>query len=170
MPDNRTDELIEKFLDGSLSEPEQAELDTLAERNPEIAQRIAKAQALNQAMRVSAENWFGPSFAEGVSDALTLEDQLATARPDSFAPFFEVRVMRAIADEGKSTSGFFTTELSDMLSRMFPRIAVPAAAAAGFAMAANVSVAEVDTTLVDALFGLPTEQPAEISMLVWSAS
>lgn len=162
--------LIEKKLDGTLSDEEQSELETLAANNPEILRRLKESEALQAVMRVRLNPKFGKSVDRQILVNLEREakvlELLKQAKSESLNPFFEARVMSRIEKEASQLTNFFTIEISDFLARVFPRIATPAVIVASLAMFANASAVAPNAPILDALFGLPSQEPTEVVFLI----
>lgn len=171
MPDLRIEQLIEKSLDGALNDEERAELDEHIAHDPTLNSRIAGDAMLQNLLRASGKMEFASGFKDRVMGDIETEAALSggleRAKATSFKPFFEVRVMRRIKEEAAQSGALLSFEVTDLLSRLFPRITVPALAAASIAMVANVSAASSGAPIVDAVFGLPSEEPTELAMLIW---
>ncbi len=138
MHENRTQYLIERYLDAVLTPEEHSEFDDLRASHPALEQQI--------------------------SDGKALRNLLQSAKPDSFNPFFQSRVMRRINQEHESTGALFSQQLADAISQLFPRVAALSLAMAGLLMISNFIAATNETPLIDALLGLPTDSP-EVMMV-----
>ncbi len=171
MPNLRIEQLIEKSLDGALNNEERAELDEYIAQNPSLKSQIAGDAVLHNLLRTSGATEFASGFENRVMDDVeteaVLSARLGGAKATSFKPFFEARVMRRIKEEAGQSGVLLSFEVTDLLSRLFPRVTAPALAAASIAMVANVSAASAGVPIVDAVFGLPSEEPTELAMLIW---
>lgn len=171
MPDLRIEQLIEKSLDGALNDAERAELDAYIAQDPSLKSRLAGDAVLHNLLRASGTTEFSSDFSNRVMDDIEMEAALSVklegAKAISFKPFFEARVMRRIKEEAEQSDTLLSFEVIDLLSRLFPRVTAPAVAAASIAMIANVSAASAGAPIVDAVFGLPSEEPTELAMLIW---
>lgn len=171
MDDRRLRHLIEKHLDSSLTSDEREQLERCIAEDPALEQRIADEETLHRLARDATPESFSASFAQRVMEHVEEENALrrlmSAAKPAGFKPFFQTRVMRRIAEENQNTGAFLSQAVNEMISRLFPRVAVPAFAAASLVMAGNVAAAAADTPLVDALFGLPDDSPSEIAFMIW---
>ncbi len=171
MSDQRIEYLIDRALDDTLTPSERQELQVLREAYPEVEARLSDEKALSKISEQGGSLTFGQDFSSRImaeiGEETALERKLQAAKAGEFAPFFEARVMQRIREEAEASESFFDVELGEVLSRLFPRIAVPAIAATSFAMVANASAAGPDASVVDGLFGLPTEQPTDISIIIW---
>ena len=105
-----------------------------------------------------------------VAAEAALARQLADARAERFGPSFQTRVMRRIAREQGSGGTAFGGEMGEMLSRLFPRVAVPALATACAVIIANVSGATPGAGLIEAMWGLPTQAPSELALWIWGGA
>ncbi len=134
MTDEHIQYLIERFVEGRISPEEQATLDEMKQRQPELEKLITAERELRSIL-VS-----GPA--------------------PTFRPQFDQRVMNRIEEENApapnpAPQGFFDVDFVPALGRMFPRVATPAFALSAFAMASNASAATPGSSVFEALFGLP---------------
>jgi len=144
MSDERTQYLVERLVEGRITEDEQNELDAARTNRPEVDRLIAAERELRAI--------------------------IADARNPEFKPFFEQRVMKRLEEEymssaRQSEASFFDVDLSAALARLFPRVAMPAFAVSALAMASNAAAATPGVTLTEALFALPTIDAA-LAMIV----
>ncbi|MEM8917792.1 MAG: hypothetical protein AAGE37_02945 [Pseudomonadota bacterium] len=135
MSDFRIQYLVERYAEGRITQQEQTELDILRAEQSEVDRLIVAEQELRSL--------------------------IADAPKPALKPFFEQRVMERVRAERiqaskQNETGFFDVDLSAALSRLFPRVALPAFAVSGLAMASNASAATSGSTLVETLFALPT--------------
>lgn len=140
MDEQRVQYLIEQYLDAALTQEEQKEFDLLRAEHSDLDQRIAEERRLHDAMQ--------------------------GAKSEGFKPFFEARVMRRIAEEQKGVGTSSDLQFTDLILKMFPRVAVPALVGACVVMSVNFNAADDGTSFVDALFGLPPENPVEFALLL----
>lgn len=134
MSDEHIQDLIERFVEGRISPEEQATLDEMKQRQPELEKLIMAERELRSIL-VS-----GPA--------------------PTFRSQFDQRVMSRIDQENApaidpASPGFFDVDFARGLGRMFPRVATPAFALSAFAMASNASAATPGSSVFEALFGLP---------------
>lgn len=171
MDEHRLRYLIERHLDSVLTRQERDELDAALAANPNLKRRLSDEAALHRLGRNAAAKQFSAEFNNSVmtevENEAALSKLLSAAKPEGFKPFFQARVMRRIAEEEQESGALFSQEISGMMARLFPRVAVPAFAAASIVMAGNVGAAAAEAPLVDALFGLPTDTPSELTLLLW---
>lgn len=171
MDDQRLQYIIEKHLDGSLTADESEQLDALMKESPALERRIADEETLYRLVRDIKPTGFSASFGRNVmrniEEETTLQRLVSEAKPAGFKPFFQTRVMQRLAEEEKNAGTFLSQAINEMISRLFPRVAIPAFAAASLVMAGNVGAAAAETPFVDALFGLPSDAPSEITALIW---
>ena len=130
MIDQRTEDLVEKLLEGRLDPIEQVELEAKRAENPDL-DRFIDAERELRAM-------------------------IGSRPKPEFEPFFGQRVLKRVFEERAKGQTLFDVDFSAALARLFPRIAVPAFALSGLAMASNASAASSGATLAEALFALPT--------------
>lgn len=130
MIDQRTENLIEKLLEGLLEPNEEAELKAKRTENPDLDRFI------------DAER--------------ELRSMIGSRPKPEFEPFFVQRVMKRVHEERAKGQSLFDVDFSAALARLFPRIGIPAFALSGLAMASNASAASPGATLAEALFALPT--------------
>ena len=121
--------LIEQYLDGTLTTDEQAELDRLRRSDVRLDIRL--------------------------DSEAKLSDLFANYGEAGFAPGFENRVMARIGEVDQQVS----TEFYSQLYKLFLRISAPAIGTMCLLMFVNISTAADDVPLLEALFGLPSEQP-----------
>jgi len=132
MTDIRTQYLIERAIDGNLTSEEQQELQDLKARHPELENQISAEIGLANLMKGQA--------------------------PSSFGPDFQAKVMDQIAREAESHPVLFDADFVDRLWNLFPKVGLPSLGTACLFMVANASAAAAETPIIDALFGLPSEQ------------
>ncbi len=132
MTDIRTQYLIECAIDGKLTSEEQQELQDLKTLYPELESQISAEVNLANLMQGQA--------------------------PSSFGPNFHAKVMDQIAREAQSHTVLFDADFVDRLWNLFPKVGLPSLGAACLFMVANASAAAAETPIIDALFGLPSEQ------------
>ena len=170
MFDDHIEALIERFFDDALTSAERAELDALAASDPAIKRRLEDDAMVRSLLQSASPRQFSPAFLDLVVHDVAEEEKLinllAAHKTQGFKPFFEQRVMGTIEAEHTEKDSFFNREVSDLLSRLFPRFTIPVAAAASLAMVANASAAAAGAPLIEALIGLPSEQASAISFLV----
>lgn len=130
MIDQRTEDLVEKLLEGRLKPIEEVELEAQRTENPDLDRFI------------DAER--------------ELRSMIGSRPKPEFEPFFVQRVMKRVHEERANGQSLFDVDFSAALARLFPRIGVPAFALSGVAMASNASAASSGATLAEALFALPT--------------
>ncbi len=131
--------LIERYLDGGLTDGDQAEIDALRGHDPAFRDALDAAGALQKTMDLAAEPAFRPGF----------EGRL-------MARLSGIEARRGVS-------------VGDLIGRLFPRVAIPAGAAAALFMAGNLSAAAADTPMVEAMFGLPDLVP-DLRILLIEAS
>ncbi len=132
MNDIRTQYLIERAIDGNLTSEEQQELQDLKTLYPELERQI------------SAE--------------VNLANLMQRQAPSSFGPDFQAKVMDQIAREAESRPVLFDADFTDRLWNLFPKVGLPSLGTACVFMFANASAAAAEIPIIDALFGLPSEQ------------
>ena len=132
MTDIRTQYLIERAIDGNLTSEEQQELQDLKARHPELESQISAEVNLANLMKGQA--------------------------PSSFGPDFQANVMDQIAREAESRPVLLDTDFVDRLWNLFPKVGLPSLGTACVFMFANASAAAAEIPIIDALFGLPSEQ------------
>lgn len=132
MTDIRTQYLIERAIDGNLTSEEQQELQDLKVRHPKLESQISVEVNLANLMKGQA--------------------------PSSFGPDFHVKVIDQIAREAESRPVLLDTDFVDRLWNLFPKVGLPSLGTACVFMFANASAAAVEIPIIDALFGLPSEQ------------
>ena len=132
MTDIRTQYLIERAIDGNLTPEEQQELQDLKMRQPELENQISADVNLAKLMQGQA--------------------------PSSFGPEFHAKVMRQIAGESENRPSLFDRDFVDRLWSLFPKVGLPSLGTACVFMFANASAAAAEIPIIDALFGLPSEQ------------
>jgi len=135
MIDQRTEDLVEKLLEGRLELIEQVELEAKRTENPELDRFI------------DAER--------------ELRSMIGSRPKPEFEPFFDQRVMKRVHEESENSmrangQSLFDVDFSAALARLFPRIGIPAFALSGLAMASKASAASPVATLAEARFALPT--------------
>jgi hypothetical protein len=135
MIDQRTEDLVEKLLEGRLDPIEQVELEAKRAENPDL-DRFIDAERELRAM-------------------------IGSRPKPEFEPFFGQRVLKRVFEERENSmrasgQSLFDADFSAALARLFPRIAVPGFALSGLVMASNASAASSGATLAEALFALPT--------------
>lgn len=172
MFDAETERLIEALLDGHITRTDAARLEAIMQDDPHIRQRINRDQRLQSVLEKSKAEAFKAGFEQRVVSILeqekALQALLSAHSSKAFRPFFDARVMANLHKELSQKSAFFDRELSEILSRYFPRVALPMVVAAGLAMAANFGAANPDSPLVDRLMGLPSQDADGPSHLVVS--
>ena len=170
MTDDRIDDLLERYLDGSLTPEERRAV----EARGDLKRRLADETALRDLVRQAAPRRFSTGFTQRTMRAVEAEAalarQLADARAERFGPSFQTRVMRRIAREQGGAGAAFGGEMGEMLSRLFPRVAVPALATACAVIIANVSGATPGAGLIEAMLGLPTQAPSELALWIWGGA
>lgn len=139
MTDIRTQYLIECAIDGSLTSDEQRELQNLKTRLPELENQISAEVNLANLMQGQASSSFGPDF--------------------------HAKVMRQIAREAENRPSLFDTDFVDRLWNLFPKVGLPSLGTACLFMFANASAAAAEIPIIDALFGLPSEQLQMFSII-----
>jgi len=132
MTDIRTQYLIERAIDGNLTSEEQQELQDLKARHPELESQISAEVNLANLMKGQASGSFGPDF--------------------------HAKVMDQIAKEAENRPVLLDTDFVDRLWNLFPKVGLPSLGTACVFMVANASAAAAETPIIDALFGLPSEQ------------
>jgi hypothetical protein len=132
MTDIRTQYLIERAIDGNLTSEEQQELQDLKVRHPKLESQISVEVNLANLMKGQA--------------------------PSSFGPDFHVKVIDQIAREAESRPVLLDTDFVDRLWNLFPKVGLPSLGTACVFMFANASAAAAEIPIIDALFGLPSEQ------------
>jgi hypothetical protein len=132
MTDIRTQYLIERAIDGNLTSEEQQELQDLKVRHPKLESQISVEVNLANLMKGQA--------------------------PSSFGPDFHVKVIDQIAREAESRPVLLYTDFVDRLWNLFPKVGLPSLGTACVFMFANASAAAAEIPIIDALFGLPSEQ------------
>ena len=132
MTDIRTQYLIERAIDGNLTSEEQQELQDLKARHPELENQISAEIGLANLMQGQA--------------------------PSSFGPDFQAKVMDQIAREAESHPVLFDADFVDRLWNLFPKVGLPSLGTTCVFMFANASVAAAEIPIIDAVFGLPSEQ------------
>lgn len=132
MTDIRTQYLIERAIDGNLTSEEQQELQDLKVRHPKLESQISVEVNLANLMKGQA--------------------------PSSFGPDFHVKVIDQIAREAESRPVLLDTDFVDRLWNLFPKVGLPSLGTACVFMFANASAAVAEIPIIDALFGLPSEQ------------
>ena len=132
MTDIRTQYLIERAIDGNLTSEEQQELQDLKVRHPKLESQISVEVNLANLMKGQA--------------------------PSSFGPDFHVKVIDQIAREAESRPVLLDTDFVDRLWNLFPKVGLPPLGTACVFMFANTSAAAAEIPIIDALFGLPSEQ------------
>ena len=132
MTDIRTQYLIERAIDGKLTSEEQQELQDLIARHPELESQISAEVNLANLIKAQASGSFGPEF--------------------------HAKVMEQIAREAKNRPILIDADFVDRLWNLFPKVGLPSLGTACLFMVANASAAAVETPIIDALFGLPSEQ------------
>lgn len=131
LPDPETRDLVERFLDGTLTPEQSAEL--TARRNSD--------QALDRLIAGEEQ----------------LHAFVATGAAKTFRPLFEKRVMAQLAEVSTDNGMSSALSFPAAIARLFPRIALPSLSAACLLMAGNYSAAAADTPLLYALIGIPTQ-------------
>ena len=132
MTDIRTQYLIERAIDGNLTSEEQQELQDLKTLYPELESQISVEVNLANLMRGQA--------------------------PSSFGPDFQAKVMDQIARESENSPILLDADFTDRLWNLFPKVGLPSLGTACVFMFANASAAAAEIPIIDALFGLPSEQ------------
>ena len=132
MTDIRTQYLIERVIDGNLTSEEQQELQDLKARHPELESQI------------SAE--------------VSLANLIQGQAPSSFGPDFQAKVMDQIAREAESRPVLFDADFINQLRTLFPKVSLLSLGTACVFMFTNASAAAAEIPIIDALFGLPSEQ------------
>ena len=132
MTDIRTQYLIERAIDGNLTSEEQQELQGLITCHPELENQI------------SAE--------------LSLANLIQRQVPSSFGPDFHAKVMDQVAREAESRPVLFDPDFTDRLWSLFPKVGLPSLGTACVFMFANAIAAAAEIPIIDAVFGLPSEQ------------
>lgn len=132
MTDIRTQYLIERVIDGNLTSEEQQELQDLKTLYPEMESQISAEVNLANLMKGQATSSFGPEF--------------------------HAKVMEQIAREAENRLILIDANFVDRLWNLFPKVGLPSLGAACVFMFANASAAAAETPIIDALFGLPSEQ------------
>ena len=140
MDKQRAQYLIEQYLDAALTPEEREEFDRLRVEHPDFDRRITEERRLHDMMR--------------------------GAKSENFKPFFDARVMRRIADEQRGASATLDLQFTNLIPRLFPRVAAPALLGACLFMAVNFNAAVADASLVDALLGLPSDNPVEFALML----
>ena len=131
---NREELLIEKAIDGTLSTEEAEAFETMIQERPELADRVRREAELHGVLRAAA--------------------------PDRFAPFFDQKVMRRIAEAGRSGAEVAAQQIEESLAFVFRRLAVPAVAVCLLLAVTNVYQAQTgpfgsELSVAEAMFGLP---------------
>ncbi len=169
MFDEKTEMLIEKFFDDALSAVERAEFDRLVSSDPELRRRIDDDAMVRSFFRSASQFEFKPMFADevvrGVHEEIALTRLVAGQKSQRFNAGFQRRVIDAIEKERSEAGRLFTSEMSEFLSRLFPKVAAPVALAASLAMVANVNAAVAGAPVIEALLGLPSEDASEFNFL-----
>ena len=132
MTDIRTQYLIERVIDGNLTSEEQQELQDLKTLYPEMESQISAEVNLANLMKGQATSSFGPEF--------------------------HAKVMEQIAREAENRLILIDADFVDRLWNLFPKVGLPSLGTACLFMVANASAAAAETPIIDALFGLPSEQ------------
>lgn len=132
MTDIRTQYLIERAIDGNLTSEEQQELQDLKTRHPELENQISAEVNLANLIKGKASGSFGPEF--------------------------HAKVMEQIARKAKNRPILLDADFVDRLWNLFPKVGLPSLGTACLFMVANASAAAAETPIIDALFGLPSEQ------------
>ncbi len=170
MFDDRVEGLIEKFLDDALNAAEREELQSLFSSDPAIRRRLDDDATVRLLLENAAPAQFSENFADGVLRSIAQERNLAeflsAHKAKGFRSGYAERVARAIEAERLEKDRFFSREVSDGLRDLFPKFATPVAAAASLAMVANANAATAGAPLLDALFGLPSDEASEVSFFV----
>ena len=169
MFDKTTKILIEKFFDGTLTPAERSALDRLAFSDPALRRRLEDDAMVRSLLCSVSEREFGVSFVDEVvrdiQEEAALSKLLAANKPQAFKAGFQRRVIDMIIMERAEAGLLFNRDLSEFLSRLFPKFAAPVALAASFAMVANANAAVAGAPIIDALLGLPSEYASEYSFL-----
>ena len=139
MTDIRTQYLIERAIDGNLTSEEQQELQDLKTLYPELESQISVEVNLANLMRGQA--------------------------PSSFGPDFQAKVMDQIAREAESRPILLDADFTDRLWNLFPKVGLPSLGTACLFMFANANAAAAKAPIIDALFGLPSEQLQMFSII-----
>ena len=139
MTDIRTQYLIERAIDGNLTPEEQQELQDLKTLYPELERQISAEVDLANLMQGQA--------------------------PSSFGSDFHAKVMDQIGREAESRPVLLDTDFVDRLWHLFPKVGLPSLGTACLFMFANASAAAAEIPIIDALFGLPSEQLQMFSIL-----
>lgn len=126
--------LIEKAIDGTLSAEEAEAFEVLAQERPALADRVRRETELHGVLRAAA--------------------------PDRFTPFFDQKVMRRLAEAGRSGAEAAAQQIEESLAFVFRRLAVPAVAACLLLAVTNVYQAQSgpfgsELSVAEAMFGLP---------------
>lgn len=171
MDDQRLQYIIEKHLDGSLTADESEQLDALMKESPALSDALL-TKRLCIVLCATLNRLVFPPLSAGTSCATSKRKRLYSVsclrqNPLGSNRFFQTRVMQRLAEEEKNAGTFLSQAINEMISRLFPRVAIPAFAAASLVMAGNVGAAAAETPFVDALFGLPSDAPSEITALIW---
>ncbi|MAW53316.1 MAG: hypothetical protein CME01_10855 [Geminicoccus sp.] len=132
MTDIRTQYLIERAIDGNLTPEEQQELQDLKTLYPELESQISAEVNLANLMKGQASA--------------------------SFRPEFHAKVMEQISREAENQPPVFDADFVDRLWNLFPKVGLPSLGTACVFMFANASTAAAEIPIIDALFGLPSEQ------------
>ena len=132
MTDIRTQYLIERAIDGNLMSEEQQELQDMKTLYPELESQISAEVNLANLMKGQATGSFGPEF--------------------------HAKVMEQIFWEAENRPTLIDADFVDRLWNLFPKVGLPSLGTACLFMVANASAAAAETPIIDALFGLPSEQ------------
>ena len=132
MTDIRTQYLIERVIDDNLTSEEHQELQDLKARHPELESQISAEVNLSNLIKGQASGSFGPEF--------------------------HAKVMEQIAREAKNRPILIDADFVDRLWNLFPKVGLPSLGTACLFMFANASAAAAETPIIDALFGLHSEQ------------
>ncbi len=169
MFDEKTEMLIERFFDNTLSAIERSDFDRLVSSDPELKRRIDDDAMVRSFFRNASQAVFKSTFVADVVRDVHEEMALIKLLSTQKAQFFDVglrrRVIDAIESERSQAGHLFTRELSEFLRQLFPKVAAPVALAASLAIVANVNAAVAGAPIIEALLGLPSEDAAEFSFL-----
>ncbi len=169
MDDDKTEMLIEKFFDKTLTPDEQVEFDRLLSLNPDLKRRIDDDAMVRAIICSASKPEFRPSFADDVvrdiREEMALTKLLAGQKTRKFGAGFERRLMDTIEREGSEAGNLFSPGLIEYMSRLFPKVAAPVAFAASLALAANVNAGVAGAPMIDVILGLPSIYAGELSFL-----